>query len=178
MSEEKTPVVYEVGAIVVNSSGTFAKVLQVKFGVHICTDWFDEMSAAQKAKDIGLVRFNESARVICGIKLASEGGDAGKDSTDDVAKTEADAKAKEEVEAEIKAQEELNSGAEKSEYKVLRGVEFPRGTVHKEESIIELTDAAAESFAEGIIEKVEVATDETKTEGDKPKGMMSRVLGK
>jgi len=182
MSENTEPKVYKVGAVVVNSSGTFAKVLQVKHGVHICTDWVENIEALEKLGDVGNVRFNESARVACGIKLASKGGNAGNDKgTDEAAKAKADAEAKAKVDEEIKAQEELNSGDDKSEYTVIKGVEFPRGTVHEAGSVIELTEAAAASFADGLIEKVETPaeldTDKNKTEDGKPKGFMSKVLG-
>lgn len=43
----------------------------------------------------------------------------------------------------------------KNEYKVLKGVEFPKGTPHKEGDIIKLTDKEAESFVEGLIKKNE-----------------------
>jgi pyruvate/2-oxoglutarate dehydrogenase complex dihydrolipoamide acyltransferase (E2) component len=73
---DKAPI-YKPGSIVTHSGGTYAKVLQVKYGVHICTDWFDTMAAAKKADEVGLVRFNESARSQLGIKLASQGGKTG-----------------------------------------------------------------------------------------------------
>ena len=49
--------------------------------------------------------------------------------------------------------------AEKSEYKVLQSVEFPQGTPHEVDAILELTDEEAAGFAEGMIEKVEGTDD-------------------
>lgn len=43
----------------------------------------------------------------------------------------------------------------KLEYKVLKGLEFPRGTVHKVDEVLELTDEEASKFAKGLIKKVE-----------------------
>jgi len=183
MSENTEPKVYKVGAVVVNSSGTFAKVLQVKHGVHICTDWVENIEALEKLGDVGNVRFNESARVACGIKLASQGSVNGNGSgtKTDAEIAEQNAKADAALKAEVEAQEKLNSGEDKSEYTVIKGVEFPRGTAHDAGSVIELTEAAAASFADGLIEKVETPaeldTDKNKTEDGKPKGFMTKVLG-
>jgi len=43
----------------------------------------------------------------------------------------------------------------KSEYKVLKGLEYPRGTVHNIDDVIELTDEQASKFSEGLIEEIE-----------------------
>lgn len=61
-----------VGSLVVNSSGTFAKVLQIKHGVYVATRWAEDVASLEK-DIVGQVRFNESAIKICGIKLASKG---------------------------------------------------------------------------------------------------------
>lgn len=45
--------------------------------------------------------------------------------------------------------------APKSQYKVLQGLEHPKGTAHEVDAILELTDEEASEFAEGLIEKVE-----------------------
>lgn len=44
--------------------------------------------------------------------------------------------------------------AAKADYKVLQGVEFPRGTAHEVGAVIQLTEEEAAGFAEGLIEKV------------------------
>ena len=49
---------------------------------------------------------------------------------------------------------------EKSEYKILKGLEYPKGTVHNIDDVIELTDEQAGKFAEGLIEKTETKDDE------------------
>ena len=49
---------------------------------------------------------------------------------------------------------------EKSEYKILKGLEYPKGTVHNIDDVIELTDEQASKFAEGLIEKTETKDDE------------------
>ena len=66
------------------------------------------------------------------------------------AKKKAEAKARKELEA--KAREDAKK---KYPYKVLQGIEFPRGKVHEKDSILKLTNKEAEGFAEGLIEKVE-----------------------
>lgn len=43
----------------------------------------------------------------------------------------------------------------KSKFKVLKALEYPRGTAHKVDSIIELTDEEVGKFAKGLIEEVE-----------------------
>jgi len=43
----------------------------------------------------------------------------------------------------------------RAEYKVLTGVEYPRGTAHEAVKILSLTDQEAGEFAPGLIEKVE-----------------------
>lgn len=43
----------------------------------------------------------------------------------------------------------------KSQYKVVSGVEFPRGTAHEAGTVLELTDEEAAGFAEGLIVKVD-----------------------
>ncbi|MCP6719737.1 MAG: hypothetical protein KJI72_00205 [Patescibacteria group bacterium] len=43
----------------------------------------------------------------------------------------------------------------KSQYKVLKELEYPEGTAHEEGAVLELTDEEAGKFAEGSIEKVE-----------------------
>jgi len=43
----------------------------------------------------------------------------------------------------------------RAEYKVLTGVEYPRGTAHEAGKILSLTDQEAGEFAPGLIEKVE-----------------------
>ncbi len=48
----------------------------------------------------------------------------------------------------------------KKQYRVIRGVEFPHGTPHKEGSLIDLTDEEAAKFAEGLIEAVEKKSDD------------------
>ena len=53
-----------------------------------------------------------------------------------------------------------NDTPEKSEYKILKGLEYPRGTVHNIDDVIELTDEQASKFAEGLIEKTETKDDE------------------
>lgn len=47
------------------------------------------------------------------------------------------------------------SKAKTSDYKVLQGLEYPRGTVHEVGAILSLTSAQAKKFADGLIEKVE-----------------------
>ena len=49
---------------------------------------------------------------------------------------------------------------EKSEYKILKGLEYPKGTVHNIDDVIELTDEQASKFKEGLIEKTETKDDE------------------
>ena len=49
---------------------------------------------------------------------------------------------------------------EKSEYKILKGLEYPKGTVHNIDDVIELTDEQASKFADGLIEKIEENADE------------------
>ena len=44
----------------------------------------------------------------------------------------------------------------KVDYRVLSGLEFPRGTAHVVGAVIQLTEEEAAGFAEGLIEKVEV----------------------
>lgn len=48
-----------------------------------------------------------------------------------------------------------NDDAPKSQYKVLQELEYPKGTVHKVDAVLELTDEEAGKFGEGLIEKVE-----------------------
>ena len=54
---------------------------------------------------------------------------------------------------------------EKSDYKVLSGVDFPRNVPHAEGDIIQLTEEEAAGFVAGLIEKVE-ATEESTPEGE------------
>lgn len=89
---------FKVGSVVVNSSGTFAKVLKIKNNVYIATRWSRDI-ASLKDDTVGNVRFNESAVKICGIKLASKGGKADNDE-----KPTADAKAEAEAKAKAKAE--------------------------------------------------------------------------
>lgn len=44
---------------------------------------------------------------------------------------------------------------ETSQYRVLKGVEYPRGTVHKVGDVLNLTSEQAGLFAEGLVERVE-----------------------
>ena len=53
-----------------------------------------------------------------------------------------------------------NDTPEKSEYKILKGLEYPRGTVHNIDDVIELTDEQASKFADGLIERIETKDDE------------------
>lgn len=43
--------------------------------------------------------------------------------------------------------------AKKSKYKALADLEFPKGTAHKKGDTLELTEAQAKSFADGLIKK-------------------------
>ena len=63
---------------------------------------------------------------------------------------------------EIKADPEKDATPEvvKAQYKVLKGLEYPRGTVHKVDDVLELSDEEATKFGDGLIEKVENAGDE------------------
>ena len=49
---------------------------------------------------------------------------------------------------------------EKSEYKILKGLEYPKGTVHNIDDVVELTDEQASKFKKGLIEKIEAKEDE------------------
>lgn len=44
---------------------------------------------------------------------------------------------------------------EKLQFKVLQGLEFPKGTPHEVDAILELTQVEADGFAEGLIELVD-----------------------
>ena len=48
-----------------------------------------------------------------------------------------------------------NNEPEKTIYQVLKGLEYPKGTVHKVDDLIELTDKQASKFKKGLIEKAE-----------------------
>ena len=71
-------------------------------------------------------------------------------------------------EATVKPGEEIKPDPEedetpevvKAQYKVLKGLEYPKGTVHKIDDVLELSDEEATKFGEGLIEKVENADDE------------------
>lgn len=45
--------------------------------------------------------------------------------------------------------------APKMPFKVLKDVEYPRGTVHKKNAVLQLNEKQAGGFAKGLIEKVE-----------------------
>ncbi len=66
------------------------------------------------------------------------------------------------------SQEDSTTDSEvKSKYKVLRGLEYPRGTVHEVDAELELTEDEANGFAVGSIEKVE----------QKEGGFLNKILG-
>ena len=48
-----------------------------------------------------------------------------------------------------------NNEPEKTIYQVLKGLEYPKGTVYKVDDLIELTDKQAGKFKKGLIEKAE-----------------------
>lgn len=50
--------------------------------------------------------------------------------------------------------EDKTGEPDKSEYRVLRGIEYPKGTVHKVGDVLMLTSEQAGLFAEGLIEPV------------------------
>ena len=52
-------------------------------------------------------------------------------------------------------QDNENNEPVKSQYKVLQGLEYPQGTVHEVDAVLELTDEEASNFAEGLIAKVD-----------------------
>ena len=58
------------------------------------------------------------------------------------------------VESPQPGDEDDNDNAVKAQYKVLSGLEFPRGTVHEVVAMLELTEVEAGNFAEGLLEKV------------------------
>lgn len=114
MSELK----FKVGQVVVNSSGTYAKILQIKNGIHICSSLTDQLTEAENAKSdaVGNFRFNAYSAQVCGIKLA-KGGSPKKELTDEEkakaekkAQADKDAKAKAEADAQAKAEAEKKAG--------------------------------------------------------------------
>ncbi len=65
----------------------------------------------------------------------------------------------------------------KLKYKVLKGVEYPKGTVHKVDSVLELTETQAEKFGEGIIEKVLEDPEKVSIKKDVLRDILSTVEG-
>ena len=59
-----------------------------------------------------------------------------------------------------------DEGVTKLSYKVLKNVEYPRGTVHKVGAILELTAEEVDKFAEGLIEKIETGEGEGNKDED------------
>ena len=55
----------------------------------------------------------------------------------------------------IEDEDQKNNKPVKSKYKVLKGLEYPRGKVHEKDAVLELTDEEAKGFANGLIEEVE-----------------------
>lgn len=83
--------------------------------------------------------------------VSREGGDV-----DGEAKVEAGAKNEPTKDDDDEDDEEENKNdAPKSEYKVLKELEYPQGTVHEVDEVLALTEVEAGKFDEGLLEKVE-----------------------
>ena len=61
--------IFKKGDLVVNSSGTYAKVISVNASVVFCSPWFTNVKDAIDSQKGG-VQFNERAMNVCGITLA------------------------------------------------------------------------------------------------------------
>lgn len=58
------------------------------------------------------------------------------------------------AETDVLPEDEKEQTEVKTKYKVLKGVEFPRGTVHKVGEVIELTEEQSAKFTDGLIERL------------------------
>lgn len=96
------------------------------------------------------------------IEKAKEATKTAKDEAK-TAKEEAETakKENEQLKADLEAEKAKNASEEegKSDYKVLKDLEYPKGTVHKTDSILSLTDKEASKFSAELIEKVKGGLD-------------------
>lgn len=58
---------FKKGEIVINSSGTFAKIHKVVNGVAFCTPWYNDFRDAKNSEKGG-VQFNDYSMKACGIR--------------------------------------------------------------------------------------------------------------
>lgn len=93
-------------------------------------------------------------------EVGGESSDSGEASIDSDEGKENGASDSSEDSADDAGSEEGAGEAGKGQYKVLKGVEFPKGTPHEEGTVLELSDEEASGFAEGLIEKIESTDDD------------------
>jgi hypothetical protein len=108
----------------------------------------EEKAAARKAKGQDTQENKDDSR---GPEVGGEANDSGETSVDEGV-----------GDSETGSSDESNdSGDEivKEQFKVLQGVEFPKGTPHEEGAVLVLSAEEAATFVEGLIEKIESADD-------------------
>lgn len=145
--------IFKKGDLVVNSSGTYAKVVAVNSSVVFCSPWYTNVKDAIESSKGG-VQFNERAMNVCGIVLAKT---RTKPAQVSVPKTAKELKAEKEAK-EAKAKNEVEKKENSNELDLIEDEDIEeiikslpdvvKAEIYNEEGYVEITQDILDEYPE------------------------------